>query len=131
MSTTIDRKRAPKAAGHNLSPAAVRAFERIAEAWGLTVPERETLLDLSRSTYYRVRMHPEGAALSETTLDRISYVLGIYKALHILYTDDAYADRWIERPNAWCGGRPAKDLIVSGKIEALINLRRYLDAERG
>jgi hypothetical protein len=60
-------------------------------------------------------------------------LLGIYKALHILYPDDALADRWVKLPNSnpMFGGKPALSLMVDGGIDGLTQTRRLLDARRG
>ena len=49
------------------------------------------------------------AKLSRDTLERISYILGIWKALQILLPDPAAADAWIRKPNAapLFSGKPA------------------------
>jgi len=116
-----------------MSAPAVRSFLKIAEAWGLSVAEQRGLLGWpAASTYYKYKAG-EVATLSYDTLTRISLLLGIYKALHILYPDDALADRWIKLPNGhpMFGGRPALSLMVDGGIDGLTQTRRLLDARRG
>lgn len=116
-----------------LARAGLRAFFRIAELWGLTVDEQLTLLGgPARSTYFKWKK--EGAAaLPRDVLERISYLLGIYKALVILLPDERAADRWIRRPNAapLFGGRSALERMLSGNVADLFVVRQYLDAERG
>jgi hypothetical protein len=60
-------------------------------------------------------------------------VLGIYKALHVLYPDAGLADRWVKLPNAHAlfGGRPALAFMIEGGIDGLYQVRRLLDARRG
>jgi hypothetical protein len=117
-----------------LSGAAVRAFENLARAWGMDLRERRAALgNISKQTIYNWRERPERARLNGDQLDRVSYLLGIYKALHILFTRPEQADSWIRRPNAALpfGGKPAADLMFSGRIEDLIRVRRYVDGARG
>ncbi|MGA9945610.1 MAG: MbcA/ParS/Xre antitoxin family protein [Candidatus Cybelea sp.] len=117
-----------------LSAATVRAFGNIARAWGMDLREQRAALgNISKQTIYNWREHPERARLNGDQLDRVSYYLGIYKALHILFTRPEQADCWIRRPNAALpfGGRPAADLMFSGRIEDLIRVRRYVDGARG
>jgi hypothetical protein len=113
--------------------AALRAFFRIGEAWGLTVDEQLRLLgEPARSTYYKWKK--EGARqLPRDTLERISYVLGIYKALQILLPDPAAADGWVRRRNAapLFGGGSALDRMLSGSVADLYVVRQYLDAQLG
>ncbi len=116
-----------------LAAAGLRAFFRIAEAWRLGVEEQITLLGSpGRSTYFKWKR--EGAAsLPRDVLERISYILGIYKALQILLPDPAAADAWVRRPNQATpfGGRTALERMLSGNVIDLYIVRQYLDAERG
>jgi hypothetical protein len=108
-----------------------RAFFRIMQAWGVDDAEARILLGSpSRSTFYNYK-RGEGGALSADTLERISYVLGIYKALKLLFTNPQQADAWIRKPNAAFGGRSALDHALGGKVVDLAAVRVYLDAVRG
>ncbi len=95
--------------------------------------QRAALGGISRQMIYNWREHPDRARLSDDQLDRISYLLGIYKALHILFTRPEQADSWIRRSNLAVpfGGRPAADLLFSGRMLELIRVRRFLDGARG
>ena len=122
---TFDRKR--------LSGPALRTFFRIAKLWRLSVEEQMTLLGLTaRSTFFKWKKDPD-AVLPKDTLERISYILGIYKALQLLLPDETAADEWVKRPNAapLFGGRSALDRMLSGQVADLFVLRQYLDAQRG
>jgi hypothetical protein len=116
-----------------MAAAGLRTFFRIAGAWRLGVDEQITLLGSpSRSTYFKWKR--DGAtSLPQDVLERISYVLGIYKALQVLLPDEAAADEWVRRPNdaAAFGGRSALDRMLSGHVADLYEVRRYLDAQRG
>src|SRR4051794_20925544 len=83
----------------SLTPPALRAFFRIAELWKLSVAEQMTLLGITaRSTFFQWKKNPE-VELPKDTLERISYLLGIYKALQILLPDPQAADSWVRQPN--------------------------------
>jgi hypothetical protein len=124
---------APARRPEELAPAALRTFFRIADAWELTQTEARTLLgNPPESTYYKWKAGKVGAVSSDM-LERISYVLGIYKALQILLPDPEIADGWIRRPNTapLFNGRTALDLMLSGRVADLFLVRQYLDAQRG
>jgi hypothetical protein len=117
----------------SMAQAGLRAFFRIAALWGLSVDEQLTLLGgPARSTLFKWKK--EGAdTLSRDVLERISYVLGIYKDLQLLLPDETAADGWIRQPNEATpfGGRSALERMLSGNVADLYEVRRYLDAERG
>jgi hypothetical protein len=111
----------------------LRAFANIAEAWGLTIAEQLQLLGIaSRSTFFKWRREND-PRLPRDTLERLSYLLGIYKSLQILLPDPKAADEWIRKPNnaAPFGGRSALERMLSGQVADLYVVREYLDAERG
>jgi hypothetical protein len=113
--------------------ALLRTFFAIADAWQLSPREAMTLLGLrSRSTYH-VWKDGRAGALTRDTLERISYVLGIYKALQLLLPSGESADAWIRKPNTApvFGGRSALERLLSGNVADLYEVRRYLDAHRG
>ena len=111
--------------------AAKRAFFRIMTAWGVGDMEARVLLGApSRSTFYNYK-RGEGGPLGADTLERISYVLGIYKALRLLFPNREQADGWMRRPNQAFGGRTALDRALGGKVVDLATVRAYLDAVRG
>jgi hypothetical protein len=122
----------PRRAG-TLGGAGLRAFGNIAEAWGLSIAEQLQLLGIaSRSTFFKWRRERE-PRLPRDTLERLSYLLGIYKSLQILLPDPKAADEWIRRPNtaAPFGGRSALERMLSGQVADLYVVREYLDAQRG
>ena len=122
---TIDRK--------GLSAPALRTFFRIAALWSLSVEEQMTLTGLSaRSTFFKWRKGPT-VILPTDTLERISCIVGVCKALQILLPDEKAADEWVKRPNAAppFNGRSAPDRMMSGQVADLFMVRQYLDAELG
>ncbi len=119
--------------GEGLAGPALRAFFAIAERWQLRIAEQRRLLgDPPESTFYKWKRERE-ASLGRDVIERISYVLGIYKSLQILFPDPERADAWLRRPNdaALFGGRPALERMLSGNVADLYVVREYLDAQRG
>ena len=117
----------------SLGGAGLRAFMNIAEAWGLTVAEQLKLLGIaSRSTFFKWRRE-RNPRLPGDTLERLSYLLGIYKSLQILLPDPQLADQWVRKPNSApaFGGQSALERMLSGQVADLYVVRQYLDAQRG
>ncbi len=116
----------------NRNAVALKAFFAITRKWQLSSDMERTLLGVPKATFYRWRQHGDGA-LSQDTLERISYILGIYKALRILLPTEKAAHEWIHKPNQapLFSGHSALDKLLKGQVIDLADVRRYLDAERG
>ncbi|MCM2312900.1 MAG: MbcA/ParS/Xre antitoxin family protein [Steroidobacteraceae bacterium] len=130
-STTVQR--VETSAARNLSGPALRAFFRITAAWGLKSAEERVLLgNPPESTFFKWKKDEEGN-LSRDVIERISYVLGIYKALQILLPDPVRADAWVRQPNSapLFAGQRALDRMLGGNVSDLFVVRQYLDAQRG
>ncbi len=115
-----------------LSRSALVGFFRLAAAWQLREEEaRELLGGMSASTYYEWKKNPD-RVLEVDRITRISYLLGIYKSLHILYSDQL-ADEWIKLPNTNVifGGRTPLAAMIAGGLLAMQTTRQLLDARRG
>ena len=111
----------------------LRAFFRLAEHWGLRISDQRKLLgDPPESTFYKWKRQQNGA-LGRDTLERISYLLGIWKSLQILFPDVAQADAWLAKPNQapLFAGQSALQRMLSGNVADLYVVREYLDAQRG
>lgn len=116
-----------------LAAPALRSFFRMAELWKLRVADQRKLLgDPPESTFYKWKRERD-AALGRDTLERISYLLGIWQALQILFPDPRQADAWLHRPNSapLFGGQSALERMLSGNVADLFVVRQYLDAQRG
>jgi len=118
----------PRAIDHD---AVKRGFFRIMDAWEVRDSDAQALLGRpSRTTFYAWKKG-EGGKLSHDTLERVSYVLGVYKALQLLFSNPGQADAWMKRPNAAFGGQSALERALGGRVVDLAHVRQYLDFVRG
>jgi len=116
-----------------MSSAGLKAFFNIMQAWKIKDSEAQVLLGSpARSTFYKWKADPN-VSLSHDTLERISYILGIYKALQILLQSHEAADAWVKKPNnaPIFNGQSALQRMLSGNMADLFVTRQYLDAMRG
>lgn len=116
-----------------LGATALTAFFNITAGWGLAAEEERVLLGAPpRSTFFKWKAE-KAARLSPDTLERISYIMGIYKGLRILLPTEEAANAWVKRPNTARGfaGKSALERMLAGRVIDLADVRRYLDAERG
>ena len=115
-----------------LSRSAIKAFLNIMEKWGVRDEDARALLGgMSNGPFYEMKKNPN-RTLDADTLTRLSYLVGIFKALNILYSE-ALADAWIQRPNSnrIFGGQTPLAYMIKGGLPALQVVRRLLDARRG
>jgi len=115
-----------------LSPAAIAAFFAIVDKWGLRNEDAMALLGgASHGRYYELKKTRKGV-LSQDELTRISLLIGIFKALNILFNQQL-ANQWTSRPNSnpMFNDAAPLDLLMRGGVAGMIGVRRLLDARRG
>jgi hypothetical protein len=115
-----------------LSASALKAFFKLVDRWDIRDEDARSLLGgVSNGPYYTWKKQPE-RVLDVDALTRISYLIGIFKALNILY-GEKLADEWVRLPNTnrIFGGRTPLDYMARGGVPALQTVRRLLDARRG
>jgi len=129
----VDKRSPPRRAeitdaeGAAMARAVVNLFAR----WQLGDREAATLLGgLSPRTWARWKRGEIGR-LDRDRKARLSNLMGIHKALRLIFNEKARSFDWIRRPNAAFGGRSALDVMLDGELTDLMRVRRYLDAERG
>lgn len=115
----------------------LRTFRAVADQWGLTERERIAVLgEPARSTYHqwmRKAQAGETVTLPLDALLRISGVLGIHKALAILFRDKGQALTWLRgahRGTVFQGASPLS-FVIDGAQDGILTVRRHLDAWRG
>lgn len=127
---TIVAREAASGARDDKDRKALDAFITIADLWGLTADQQVLLLGSpARSTFFKWKK--DGGQLPSDTLERISHILSIYKCLTILFPDPARADAWVRRSNRYWQDQSALDRMLTGTMADIIDVRRYLDAQRG
>jgi hypothetical protein len=115
-----------------LSPAAIKGLLRLADRWKLRDDDTRVLLGgMSNGSFYSLKNRAP-KTLDEDQLTRVSLLVGIYKALNILYSQKL-ADAWIRLPNAnpMFGGDSPLHYMERGGIPAFLRVRQLLDARRG
>ena len=111
--------------------ALARATVNLFRAWQLSDIEARTLLgDMTQRTWARWKDGSIGR-IDRDLRARMGILMGIHKALRYLFTDPARGYAWIKKPNGAFAGQAALDVMMRGEITDLLDLRSYLDAERG
>ncbi len=118
----------------SVSTAALQGFFSITEHWGLTARQQRTLLgDPPESTFFKWESTRSAKRLDSGALERISYILGIHKALRALLPNERAVFDWVKKPNTapLFKGGSALTRMLAGSASDLYEVRKYLDGERG
>jgi hypothetical protein len=98
--------------------------------WGVTDEQAATLLDMPIRSYRRWKAEGPGR-FSRDGCARLSNLMGIHKALRIIFSEPQRGYAWIRAGNAAFAGASALDVMLGGELTDIMRVRRYLDAERG
>src|ERR1700704_3225071 len=124
---------ASKAERERLSPSALKAFFNMMDRWSVRDEDARQLLGgVTNGPYYEMKKAPAGRMLEADKLLRVSYLVGIFKALNILHAKKL-ADDWVQLPNTnriFAGQSPLA-FMMAGGAPAMQTVRRLLDARRG
>lgn len=114
-----------------LSAPALKAFFAIMARWKVRDEDARALLGgVTNGPFYEMKRHP-ARVLEVDRLTRVSYLIGIFKALNILH-GKVLADEWVHLANRHplFGGRPPLAFMIEGGLPAMQTVRRLLDARR-
>ncbi|WP_367380890.1 hypothetical protein [Stenotrophomonas cyclobalanopsidis] len=113
-----------------LAGPALRGFMQIAKAWRLTEDEKSAILGVPAGHASALLESGLVEACWPETMERISYVFGIYGALHTIFPDRLQADSWIRRPSGSSAfnGDTALALMRAGQLSDLATVRQHLYA---
>lgn len=127
---TEARPFAPTPISDEEAGAMFRAVVNLFGKWGINDEQAAILLDLPIRTYRRWKAGDRGR-IDRDGKARLSNLMGIHKALRIIFQEPQRGYAWIKTPNDAFGGRPALAIMLGGELTDLMRVRRYLDAERG
>ena len=118
----------------DLGAAGLRLFFNLADLWSLSKAEQLILLGVSSRTtlnsWASKAQSNNAVSVSRDTLERLSLIAGIRKAVELLYPDEI-TNLIMKVPNKRFGGKTLLDIMLQGSIGDLYDVRRYLDANRG
>lgn len=121
-----------RAVQERLSRSALSAFFKLAQAWQLRDESARQLLGgVSNGMFYQLKSGQK-KTLDQDKLTRISLLLGIFKALNVLYSRKL-ADAWVNlaNTNPMFQGEAPLSYMIKGGVPALVRVRQLLDARRG
>lgn len=127
---TIPRKFRPDPVTQEEAAAMFRAAISLFGKWELTDEQAATLLDMPVRSYRRWKAEGAGR-VSRDGRARLSNIMGIHKALRIIFSEPQRGYAWIKADNAAFDGSSALDVMLGGEMTDVMRVRRYLDATRG
>ncbi len=107
-----------------------RAALNLFGKWSVTDDQAATLLDMPVRSYRRWKAEGPGR-ISRDGRARLSNLLGIHKALRIIFSEPQRGYGWVRAANRAFAGASALDVMLGGELTDIMRVRRYLDAERG
>lgn len=107
-----------------------RAALNLFSKWGATDEQAAILTDMPVRTYRRWKAEGPGR-MSRDGLARLSNLMGIHKALRLIFQEPRRGYDWMKASNAAFGGASALEIMLGGELTDIMRVRRYLDAERG
>jgi hypothetical protein len=111
-----------------------RMLVELFRRWELSAADQAALLGLSAQSRSTVARYRRGEPLADNAdlLARAGHLLGIHKALRIVFPQDRdLAYRWVSAPNRRFGGATPLEVMRRHGYEGILAVRRYLDFERG
>lgn len=115
-----------QAEGEAMFRAALNLFGK----WGVTDEQAALLVDMPVRTFRRWKADGP-ARLSRDGLARLSNLMGIHKALRLIFQEPQRSYDWMRASNAAFAGASALEVMLGGELTDIMRVRRYLDAERG
>lgn len=106
-----------------------RAVVNLFGRWELTDEQAATLLDMPVRTYRRWKAGEQGR-IDRDAKARLSNLMGVHKALRLIFREPQRGYGWIKASNQTFGGRSALEIMLGGELTDLMRVRRFLDAER-
>jgi hypothetical protein len=125
-----------RAVQEKLSPVAIRAFFRLTSHWKIRDEDARGLIGgISNGSFYHLKRGAktqDAKTLDQDKLTRVSLLVGIFKALNILY-GAKLADAWVQLPNTnpIFGGATPLSYMLKGGVPSMLRVRQLLDARRG
>jgi hypothetical protein len=111
-----------------------RMLMELFDHWAIPATDQAVLLGLSTQSRSTLARYRRGEPLADNAdlLARAGHLLGIHKALRILFPHDRdLAYRWVGAQNRRFGGAPPLEIMKRHGYEGILAVRRYLDFERG
>ncbi|MBB1432182.1 antitoxin Xre/MbcA/ParS toxin-binding domain-containing protein [Pseudoalteromonas sp. SG43-4] len=106
---------------------ALKVFLNIMDAWGVNLYQRQALLGSPKQYEYELWQQGNVESINRDVVVRISFIIGIYKGLGLIFNDRSRADEWVNKPNKEFNDQSALEFMLGGDIERLKQVREFVD----
>ena len=113
------------------SALAAPGVSKVLGKWRCSEQVKSVLLGFENEALFQLMLsNPSDYIFTKEQLERMSYVLNIYRLLHTIFSEAVQADEWINKPNSneLFGGQPAIDVMKKGKVSDLALVVKYLQS---
>lgn len=119
--------------GKQASGVGLKVALKILHHWGASPEQVQSILRISKASYYNYLKSPEAASLNPDQLERVSYLLNIHAALRTLFDnpENVYGFMAMPNDNPYFNGKSPLELIGTGQFAALYETFRRIDSLRG
>ncbi|MDE1899875.1 MAG: DUF2384 domain-containing protein [Xanthomonadaceae bacterium] len=135
MAAVAHPVRVPDLAGEQARRDLARAVASLFARWQLPTEVQLALLGMSpesRKVLAQYRRGERALPGTRDTLDRAGYLLGIHKALRLLFPEDeGLRYGWVQRRNRLFGERTPLQVMVEDGLVGLARVARFVDFQRG
>ena len=106
---------------------ALKVFLNIMDAWGVNLEQRQVFLSSPDRNEFEQWQQGNVESMNRDVIIRISYIIGIYKGLGLIFNDRSMADEWVNKPNKEFNDQSALEFMLGGDIEQLKQVREFVD----
>jgi len=117
----------------NQAGIALKAVLNIFDKWGCSSTEKQAVLGMTPSSFFRNAKNPLSAKLSHDQVERISYVLNIHQALRMVFSnkENIYGFMSMENNNPYFNGNTPLSIVATGAFGSLYEVFKRVDVMRG
>lgn len=105
---------------------AVKSYFNIMKKFQVNTTDVYMLIGSPEPEVFDAWQRGEGRFLTVDEMRVVSFLLGIYRALHTIFKNKERANGWVHKRNDEFGGKSALEVMLAGRIA---EVRNYLEAQ--
>ena len=116
----------------NVSIHGFKAALNLMDKWGWTAEEKQNVLCIKKSAFFKFKADPSLVNLNRDQLERISYLLNIHQALRIVFDNPENVYGFVNMPNNndYFFGKTPREIMTNGNMAYLYEVYKRIDSLR-